>query len=149
MLKQLQMGLRAFMLLASKVWSCFCYMFKKQYRAVNINSYAWDVVCFLVFTQEFVCLTWCFNFSWLSTNLSSMKYIHFRQYLDTGWVSTCLFYQLDSSQSSSGSDRAGVLSKTVVYEHYLDLNPRVRNVQITSFSCRLVNITLYYRKYYV
>ncbi|XP_073956730.1 CTD nuclear envelope phosphatase 1-like protein dullard [Choristoneura fumiferana] len=34
MLKQLQMGLRAFMLLASKVWSCVCYMFKKQYRAL-------------------------------------------------------------------------------------------------------------------
>lgn len=36
MLKQLQMGLRAFMVLASKVWSCFCYMFKKQIRAVRI-----------------------------------------------------------------------------------------------------------------
>nr|XP_032517005.1 CTD nuclear envelope phosphatase 1 homolog isoform X2 [Danaus plexippus plexippus] len=34
MLKQLQMGLRAFMLIASKVWSCFCYMFRKQYRAL-------------------------------------------------------------------------------------------------------------------
>ncbi|VVD05901.1 unnamed protein product [Leptidea sinapis] len=34
MLKQLQMGLRAFMLLASKVWSCFCYMFRKQYRVL-------------------------------------------------------------------------------------------------------------------
>ncbi|KOB73559.1 Dullard [Operophtera brumata] len=34
MLKRLQMGLRTFMLIASKVWSCFCYMFKKQYRAL-------------------------------------------------------------------------------------------------------------------
>lgn len=115
MLKQLQMGLRAFMLLASKVWSCFCYMFKKQYRAVNINYYAWDVVWCIVFTQEFVCLTWCFIFSWLSTNLSSMKYIHFRQYLDTGWVSTSLFYQLDCSELSSADDLARVLSTILLY----------------------------------
>lgn len=34
MLKQLQMGLRAFLLLASRVWTCVCYVLKKQVRAV-------------------------------------------------------------------------------------------------------------------
>jgi CTD nuclear envelope phosphatase 1 len=34
MLKQLQMGLRAFMLLASRVWTCLCFMIKKQTRAI-------------------------------------------------------------------------------------------------------------------
>uniref|UniRef100_A0A1B6DA32 CTD nuclear envelope phosphatase 1 homolog n=1 Tax=Clastoptera arizonana TaxID=38151 RepID=A0A1B6DA32_9HEMI len=30
MLKQLQMGIRAFVLLASRVWTCVCFLFKKQ-----------------------------------------------------------------------------------------------------------------------
>lgn len=34
MLKQLQMGLRAFLLLASRVWTCLCFMFKKQVRSI-------------------------------------------------------------------------------------------------------------------
>lgn len=34
MLKQLQMGLRAFLLLASKIWSFICYVVRKQVRAV-------------------------------------------------------------------------------------------------------------------
>ncbi|KAL3185746.1 hypothetical protein MRX96_028647 [Rhipicephalus microplus] len=34
MLKQLQMGLRAFLLLASKIWSFVCYVVRKQVRAV-------------------------------------------------------------------------------------------------------------------
>lgn len=34
MLKQLQMGLRAFLLLASRVWTCVCFLLKKQVRAV-------------------------------------------------------------------------------------------------------------------
>ncbi|XP_071050219.1 CTD nuclear envelope phosphatase 1 isoform X2 [Onthophagus taurus] len=34
MLKQLQIGLRGFLLLASKVWSCLCYVIKKQGRAI-------------------------------------------------------------------------------------------------------------------
>ncbi|KAF4525865.1 hypothetical protein B566_EDAN015968 [Ephemera danica] len=34
MLKQMQMGLRAFLVLASKVWTCICYLLKKQVRAV-------------------------------------------------------------------------------------------------------------------
>ncbi|XP_026478552.1 CTD nuclear envelope phosphatase 1 homolog isoform X1 [Ctenocephalides felis] len=33
MLKQLQMGLHAFYVVASKVWTCLCFMFKKQVRA--------------------------------------------------------------------------------------------------------------------
>lgn len=37
MLTLLQMGLRAFMLFASKIWGFFCYMFKKQCRAVSIR----------------------------------------------------------------------------------------------------------------
>ncbi|KAI4461622.1 nuclear lim interactor-interacting factor-related [Holotrichia oblita] len=37
MLKQLQIGLRAFLLLASRVWTCLCYMIKKQSRAVSIK----------------------------------------------------------------------------------------------------------------
>jgi hypothetical protein len=35
MLKQLQMGLRAFLLLASRVWTCVCFLLKKQVRAVS------------------------------------------------------------------------------------------------------------------
>lgn len=35
MLKQLQMGLRAFMLLASRVWTCICFLIKKKVRAVS------------------------------------------------------------------------------------------------------------------
>ncbi|KAK9881676.1 hypothetical protein WA026_017192 [Henosepilachna vigintioctopunctata] len=34
MWKQLQMGIRAFMLIASRVWTCLCFMLKKQTRAV-------------------------------------------------------------------------------------------------------------------
>uniref|UniRef100_A0A1B6CCV0 CTD nuclear envelope phosphatase 1 homolog n=1 Tax=Clastoptera arizonana TaxID=38151 RepID=A0A1B6CCV0_9HEMI len=34
MLKQLQMGIRAFVLLASRVWTCVCFLFKKQVRAL-------------------------------------------------------------------------------------------------------------------
>ncbi|XP_064459575.1 CTD nuclear envelope phosphatase 1A-like [Ornithodoros turicata] len=34
MLKQLQMGLRAFLLVASKIWSFICYVIRKQFRAV-------------------------------------------------------------------------------------------------------------------
>ncbi|XP_008480847.1 CTD nuclear envelope phosphatase 1 homolog isoform X1 [Diaphorina citri] len=34
MLKQLQMGLRAFVLLASKFWSCLIFLFKKQVRVI-------------------------------------------------------------------------------------------------------------------
>lgn len=39
MLKQLQIGLRAFVLLASRVWTCLCFMIKKQSRAVSTNIY--------------------------------------------------------------------------------------------------------------
>lgn len=52
MLKQLQMGLRAFMLIASKVWSCFCYMFRKQYRAVNIKLFTVFTWYLSVFTID-------------------------------------------------------------------------------------------------
>nr|CAI5834471.1 unnamed protein product [Callosobruchus analis] len=34
MWKQLQMGLRAFLLIASRVWTCLCYTLKKQTRAI-------------------------------------------------------------------------------------------------------------------
>lgn len=81
MLKQLQMGLRAFMLLASKVWSCVCYMFKKQYRAV-IMSLCCNVVFYCIYVG--VCTFTWFRFSWLSTNLSSMKCTLCLQYLDIG-----------------------------------------------------------------
>ncbi|KYN41628.1 Serine/threonine-protein phosphatase dullard like protein [Trachymyrmex septentrionalis] len=33
MLKQLQMGMRAFLLMASRVWTCICFLLKKQVRA--------------------------------------------------------------------------------------------------------------------
>lgn len=36
MLKQLQMGLRAFLLVASKIWSFICYVIRKQVRAVSV-----------------------------------------------------------------------------------------------------------------
>ncbi|XP_033219890.1 CTD nuclear envelope phosphatase 1 homolog isoform X1 [Belonocnema kinseyi] len=35
MLKQLQMGMRAFLLIASRVWTCICFLLKKQVRAVS------------------------------------------------------------------------------------------------------------------
>lgn len=35
MLKQLQMGMRAFLLMASRVWTCVCFLLKKQVRAVS------------------------------------------------------------------------------------------------------------------
>lgn len=41
MLKQLQMGLRAFLLLASKIWTCICFLVKKQARAVSFASHFW------------------------------------------------------------------------------------------------------------
>ncbi|CAH0555827.1 unnamed protein product [Brassicogethes aeneus] len=34
MWKQLQMGIRAFLLIASRVWTCLCYTLKKQTRAI-------------------------------------------------------------------------------------------------------------------
>lgn len=38
MWKQLQMGLRAFWLIASRIWTCLCYTLKKQTRAVRISK---------------------------------------------------------------------------------------------------------------
>lgn len=38
MLKQLQMGLRAFLVLASKIWTFICFVFRKNTRAVRIHS---------------------------------------------------------------------------------------------------------------
>lgn len=35
MLKQLQMGMRAFLLMASRVWTCVFFLLKKQIRAVR------------------------------------------------------------------------------------------------------------------
>ena len=35
MLKQLQMGMRAFLLMASRVWTCVFFLLKKQVRAVS------------------------------------------------------------------------------------------------------------------
>lgn len=35
MLKQLQMGMRAFLLMASRVWTCVCFLLKKQVRSVS------------------------------------------------------------------------------------------------------------------
>lgn len=35
MLKQLQMGMRAFLLMASRVWTCICFLLKKQVRAIS------------------------------------------------------------------------------------------------------------------
>lgn len=48
MLKQMQMGLRAFLVLASKVWTCICYLLKKQVRAVS-NSCLLGEVCGCLF----------------------------------------------------------------------------------------------------
>jgi len=45
MLKQLQMGLRAFLLLASKIWSFVCYVLKKQMRTViQYQTVRYDVL---------------------------------------------------------------------------------------------------------
>lgn len=38
MLKQLQMGLRAFLVLASKIWTFVCFVVRKNTRAVNIHQ---------------------------------------------------------------------------------------------------------------
>ena len=38
MLKQLQMGLRAFLVLASKIWTFVCFVVRKNTRAVNIQQ---------------------------------------------------------------------------------------------------------------
>ncbi|XP_023246135.1 CTD nuclear envelope phosphatase 1 homolog isoform X3 [Copidosoma floridanum] len=35
MLKQLQMGMRAFLLMASRVWTCICFILRKQVRAIS------------------------------------------------------------------------------------------------------------------
>ncbi|XP_043473594.1 CTD nuclear envelope phosphatase 1 homolog isoform X1 [Leptopilina heterotoma] len=35
MLKQLQMGMRAFLLIASRVWTCICFLLKKQVRSIS------------------------------------------------------------------------------------------------------------------
>lgn len=35
MFKQIQMGLKAFLLFTARVWSCICYSLKKQTRAVS------------------------------------------------------------------------------------------------------------------
>jgi hypothetical protein len=40
MLKQLQMGMRAFFLMASRVWTCICFLLKKQVRAVSRGATA-------------------------------------------------------------------------------------------------------------
>lgn len=36
MWKQLQMGLRAFILFTQKIWGFICYVFKKQFRVVSM-----------------------------------------------------------------------------------------------------------------
>ena len=38
MLKQLQMGLRAFLVLASKIWTFVCFVFRKKAREVTIYA---------------------------------------------------------------------------------------------------------------
>lgn len=40
MLSHFQMNFRAFLVLASKVWTCVCYMFNRQVRAVSIYMYS-------------------------------------------------------------------------------------------------------------
>lgn len=50
MLKQLQMGLRAFLLLASRVWTCVCYLLKKQVRAVSTPD---KIISRLVFHLDY------------------------------------------------------------------------------------------------
>lgn len=51
MLKQLQMGLRAFLVLASKIWTFICFVFRKNTRAVTINflSMLFDRISVFIF----------------------------------------------------------------------------------------------------
>ncbi|XP_013786697.1 CTD nuclear envelope phosphatase 1A-like [Limulus polyphemus] len=45
MLKQMQMGLRAFLLLASKIWNFICYVLRKQTRAIiQHQSVKYDIL---------------------------------------------------------------------------------------------------------
>lgn len=53
MWKQLQMGLRAFLLIASRVWTCLCYTLKKQTRAVSIlYKYFSNLLFYLYFAKR-------------------------------------------------------------------------------------------------
>ncbi|XP_055936248.1 CTD nuclear envelope phosphatase 1-like isoform X1 [Argiope bruennichi] len=47
MLKQLQMGIRAFLLFASKIWNFICFVFRKQVRAKNslLSRSSWVHKC--------------------------------------------------------------------------------------------------------
>lgn len=42
MYRQLQMGLGAFLLFTSKIWSCICFVLKKQIRVVSIAILLWE-----------------------------------------------------------------------------------------------------------
>lgn len=42
MLSQFQMNFHAFLVLASKVWTCICFMFNRQVRAVSINHITYN-----------------------------------------------------------------------------------------------------------
>ena len=41
MLKSVQLSLRAFVVLASKLWGFICYVVKKQTRAVRLRESSW------------------------------------------------------------------------------------------------------------
>ncbi|XP_014275839.1 CTD nuclear envelope phosphatase 1 homolog isoform X1 [Halyomorpha halys] len=43
MLKELQMGLRACYMLASRVWTCICFLLKRKVRAVSLLLMAFDI----------------------------------------------------------------------------------------------------------
>jgi hypothetical protein len=49
MLKQLQMGLRAFLVLASKIWTFICFVFRKNTRAVILAFIDALDPCFMTF----------------------------------------------------------------------------------------------------
>ena len=38
MLKYIGMGLRGFFVLAAKIWSFVCYIFRRQVRSVSVNT---------------------------------------------------------------------------------------------------------------
>lgn len=90
MLKQLQMGMRAFLLMASRVWTCICFLLKKQVRAVSW----WTASVIIVFTYFTTCLPHIWTFRDSHTHYLSLFFL-FKGWGVTIVINECLFQFLN------------------------------------------------------
>ena len=79
MLKQLEMGLRAVLVFASKIWTFICYVIKKQYRTVCPPI----ICCLRLWWRPLYCL-------WLAISMHTIKMSVLKDLLLTRYAIDCL-----------------------------------------------------------